>query len=64
VLHIGFVRMIGRPLNSVRAVPAVLLRHLGQLVVVASPARDQFELGTAEAEKGLQDRSDRGRHNP
>ena len=27
-LHIGFVRMSGRPLNSVRAVPAVLLRHL------------------------------------
>ena len=24
-LHIGFVRMSGRPLNSVRAVPAVLL---------------------------------------
>jgi hypothetical protein len=29
-LHIGFVRMSGRPLNSVRAVPAALLRHLGQ----------------------------------
>ena len=28
-LHIGFLRMTGRPLNSVRAVPAVLLRHLG-----------------------------------
>ena len=28
-LHIGFLRMSGRPLNSVRTVPAVLLRHLG-----------------------------------
>ena len=27
--HIGFVRMSGRPLNSMRVVPAVLLRHLG-----------------------------------
>ena len=31
-LHIGFVRMSGRPLNSVRAVPAVLLRHLGSVL--------------------------------
>ena len=36
-LHIGFVRMSGRPLNSVRAVPAVLLRHLGQMLDVATP---------------------------
>ena len=28
-LHVGFVRMSGRPLNTVRAVPAVSLRHLG-----------------------------------
>ena len=36
-LHIGFVRMSGRPLNSVRAVPAVLLRHLGQMLDIATP---------------------------
>ena len=36
-LHIGFLRMTGRPLNSVRAVPAVLLRHLGQVLDIAPP---------------------------
>src|ERR1035438_4715172 len=36
-LHIGFVRMSGRPLNGVRAVPAVLLRHLGQVLEIATP---------------------------
>lgn len=29
VLHMSFVRMSGRPLNSVRTAPVVLLRHLG-----------------------------------
>lgn len=38
-LHIGAVRMSGRPLNSVRAVPAVLLRHLGQMLDIATPDR-------------------------
>ena len=36
-LHIGFVRMSGRPLNSVRAVPAVLLRHLGSVLGIETP---------------------------
>jgi len=36
-LHIGFVRMAGRPLNSVRAVPAGLLRHLGHTLEIATP---------------------------
>jgi len=36
-LHIGFVRMSGRPLNSVRAVPAALLRHLGRELGIAVP---------------------------
>src|ERR1035441_10735543 len=36
-LHIGFVRMSGRPLNSVRAVPAVLLRHLGRVLNIETP---------------------------
>jgi TnpA family transposase len=36
-LHIGFVRMSGRPLNSVRAVPALLLRHLGQMLDLEAP---------------------------
>jgi len=36
-LHIGFVRMCGRPLNSVRAVPAALLRHLGRELDLATP---------------------------
>jgi hypothetical protein len=36
-LHIGFVRMSGRPLNSVRAVPAALLRHLGQTLDIEAP---------------------------
>ena len=36
-LHIGFVRMSGRPLNSVRAVPVALLRHLGQTLDIATP---------------------------
>ena len=29
-LHIGFARMTGRPLNSVRALPPAVLRHLGR----------------------------------
>lgn len=36
-LHIGFVRMSGRPLNSVRAVPAVLLPHLGSVLGIETP---------------------------
>ena len=36
-LHIGFLRMSGRPLNSVRTVPAVLLRHLGRELEIATP---------------------------
>ncbi len=36
-LHSGFVRMSGRPLNSVRAVPALLLRHLGQMLDLKAP---------------------------
>lgn len=35
--HIGFVRMSGRPLNSVRAVQAVVLRYLGHALDVAAP---------------------------
>lgn len=35
--HIGFVRMSGRPLNGVRAVPAVLLRHLGATLDNGTP---------------------------
>ena len=36
-LHIGFVRMSGQPLNSVHAVPAVLLRHLGSMLDIETP---------------------------
>ena len=36
-LHIGFLRMSGRPLNSVRAVPAVLLRNLGSVLGIETP---------------------------
>jgi hypothetical protein len=36
-LHIGFARMTGRPLNSVRAVPPALLRHLGRELNIAAP---------------------------
>jgi hypothetical protein len=36
-LHIGFLRMSGRPLNSVSVVLAVLLRHLGQMLDIATP---------------------------
>ena len=36
-LHIGFARMTGRPLNSVRIVPAALLRHLGRELDIAAP---------------------------
>ena len=36
-LHIGFVRMSWRPLNSVRAVPAALRRHLGQTLDIETP---------------------------
>jgi hypothetical protein len=36
-LHIGFVLMSGRPLNSVRAVPTVLLCHVGQMLDIETP---------------------------
>lgn len=36
-LHIGFVRMSGRPLNSARVVPASLLAHLGRELSIAAP---------------------------
>jgi hypothetical protein len=36
-LHIGFARMTGRPLNSVRAVPPALLRHLGRELDITAP---------------------------
>ena len=36
-LHVGFVRMSGRPLNSVRVVPASLLAHLGRELDIAAP---------------------------
>jgi len=36
-LHIGFVRMSGRPLNSVRAVPTALLHHLSQTLDITTP---------------------------
>ena len=36
-LHIGFARMTGRPLNSVRIVPPALLRHLGRELDIAAP---------------------------
>ena len=36
-LHIGFVRMTGRPLNSVRVVPSVLLVHLGRELDIETP---------------------------
>jgi hypothetical protein len=36
-LHIGFVRMSGRPLNNVRAVPTVLLAHLGRELSITAP---------------------------
>lgn len=36
-LHIGFVRMSGRPVNSVRNVPSALLRHLGQTLGIQTP---------------------------
>ena len=36
-LHIGFARMTGRPLNSVRIVPPALLRHLGRELDIPAP---------------------------
>jgi len=36
-LHIGFARMTGRPLNSVRIVPPALLRHLGRELDITAP---------------------------
>ena len=36
-LHIGFLRLSGRLLNSVRVVPSALWRHLGQELGVAAP---------------------------
>jgi integrase len=36
-LQIGFLRMCGRPLDAVQRVPAPLLKHLGEQLVVPSP---------------------------
>ena len=36
-LHIGFVRMCGRPLNAFRVLPPVLLRHLGAELDIEVP---------------------------
>ncbi len=36
-LHIGSVRMSGRPLNSVRVGPASLLAHLGRQLGITAP---------------------------
>ena len=36
-LHIGCVRMSGRPLNNVRVVPTVLLAHLSRELSIAAP---------------------------
>jgi TnpA family transposase len=36
-LHVGFIRMTGRTLDSYRQIPTVLLRHLGQQLGVPSP---------------------------
>ena len=56
-LHIGFVRMSGRPLNSVRAVPAALLRHLGRELGIAVPdlasLRALYLAGEAETDNRM-----------
>src|SRR5574338_651445 len=36
-LHVGFLRMSGRPLSSVRVLPQELLRHLGAVLKVEVP---------------------------
>ena len=36
-LHMGFVRMSGRPLDAFRVLPAVLLRHLGKELGIPVP---------------------------
>lgn len=36
-LHVGFLRMTGRPLDSYRQIPTVLWRHLGQQLDVQTP---------------------------
>jgi hypothetical protein len=36
-LHIGFVRMSGRPLDAFRVLPVVLLRHLGKELGIPGP---------------------------
>jgi hypothetical protein len=36
-LHVGFIRMTGRALDSYKQIPTVLLRHLGQQLGVQSP---------------------------
>ena len=36
-LHIGFLRLSGRLLNSVRIVPAMLWQHLGNEIGIATP---------------------------
>jgi Domain of unknown function (DUF4158) len=36
-LHIGFVRMSGRPLDAFRVLPVVLLRHLGKELSIPVP---------------------------
>ncbi|MEY4546537.1 MAG: hypothetical protein RL685_2732 [Pseudomonadota bacterium] len=37
VLHLGFVRMSGRPLDAFRVLPVVLLRHLGKELGIPVP---------------------------
>ncbi|WP_176072339.1 Tn3 family transposase [Paraburkholderia mimosarum] len=36
-LHVGFLRMTGRPLDSYRQIPTILWRHLGQQLDVQPP---------------------------
>ncbi|AUT66534.1 Tn3 family transposase [Paraburkholderia terrae] len=36
-LHVGFIRMTGRTLDSYKQIPTILLRHLGQQLGVQSP---------------------------
>ena len=36
-LHLGFVRMSGRPLDAFRVLPVMLLRHLGKELGIPVP---------------------------
>lgn len=36
-LHVGFIRMSGRPLSSFKTIPTVLLRHLGRQLKIDVP---------------------------